>query len=190
MTQITCEIVRELLHYSPVDGVFSWRKRERRWFKTDRAYSTWNSRYAGKRAGYVWKCHKSDYQLRQIKLFGKHHSEHRLAWLYMTGEIPDQEIDHKNRDATDNKWNNLKDSGHAQNCRNRSMRKDNSSGITGVSYRADRKKWRAHCCVNGKRHHLGTFSEIDEAAMEVLEFRSANGFTKGHGMEVAKYLTV
>jgi hypothetical protein len=58
---------------------------------------------------------------------------HRLAWLYMVGVWPDDEIDHWNRDPSDNRFTNLRDATHAKNGFNSGKRSNNSSGRKGVS---------------------------------------------------------
>jgi len=88
---------------------------------------------------------------------------HRLAFLYMTGEIPSGHIDHKNRDKTDNRWENLRAVSAAQNAQNIiSPRKDNTCGFRGV-YRYG-NKFRAKINLNGKQIHLGTFINLQDAA--------------------------
>ena len=45
------------------------------------------------------------------------------------------------------------------------IRKNNTSGITGVWFRNDRKKWAAGIACNGIEHHLGSYDTIGEAAL-------------------------
>lgn len=113
------------------------------------------------------------------------YSAHRLAWFYMTGTWPTFKIDHENRDATDNRWVNLRDGSHI-NVKNMSMSNANTSGVTGVGWDKKKQKWRAtghYKDANGKHRQkfLGYFPEIDAAALEVLEFRLEHGYQPGHG---------
>lgn len=85
---------------------------------------------------------------------------HRLAFLYMTGEMPDQ-VDHINRCRTDNRWENLRAANNSQNVTNSGPRPKNKSGIKGI-YR-DRNRWRAEIIKDGIRYRLGSF-ETPEAA--------------------------
>lgn len=184
---ITPEVVRQLLDYNPDNGVLTWRKRSRGWFKNNRRWGTWNSRYAGKAAGSVWTSPKTGYQSRQIYILGKNKKEHRLIWMWMTGEYPPKQIDHINRDATDNRWSNIRSTKNISNNMNMSMNSSNTSGVSGVCWHKHAKKWVAKCEVNGVRHCLGYFNNLDEAAMEVMEFRADNGFDPGHGLSRAHY---
>lgn len=181
------EVIRELLHYSPDTGIFTWRERARRWFRSDRDFRAWNARYAGERAGAIWTNHETGYQARVIRLLGRRHKEHRVAWMWMTDEPLPPEIDHENRDATDNRWMNLRASTHANNGRNQSMSRNNTSGVTGVRWHKATGKWQAQCKVSGIPHHLGLFRDLCEAARVVAEFRAANGFDPSHGSELACY---
>ena len=54
---------------------------------------------------------------------------------------------------------------------NNKIRKDNTSGIKGVSWHKRVKKWVALCQTNGKQKHLGSFDTIEEAEKVVKEFR-------------------
>lgn len=185
--ELTPEVVRELLHYDPETGIFTWRARKGCWFKRDRDRIAWNAKHAGRRAGTVWASPNTGFKRRHISLLGKTRLEHALAWLWMRDEpLPDQ-IDHRSRDGTDNRWCNLRSSTNAENCRNRSMRQTNRSGVTGVGWYAKCSKWRARCTLDGKTHHLGLFAEMSEAEAAVANFRAKHGFSPGHGQEVAHY---
>ena len=57
---------------------------------------------------------------------------HKLAFLYMNGNIPSSEIDHINHDRSDNRWVNLRAVNKIHNQHNRSINSNNKSGINGV----------------------------------------------------------
>ena len=88
----------------------------------------------------------------------KQYAAQHLAWLLMTGDWPKEEIDHKNRIRTDNRWKNLREATSSQNKGNTKLRDDNSSGYRGVSWHAARQKWRARLSLYPKEIHLGLFS--------------------------------
>lgn len=184
---ITREVVLELLHYDSLTGVFTWNERGRRWFKSDRAHRWWNSRNAGNRAGHVFTSKRTGYQRRDIGILGFTCLEHHLAWLYMTDKPLPNEIDHRDRDATNNKWANLRASTHQQNSCNRSKSTCNTSGVTGVTWFKPHSKWMVRCQINGEKNFLGYFDELDEAAMEVMEFRAELGFDPMHGINTPCY---
>ena len=53
-----------------------------------------------------------------IKTGGKHYLAHRLAWFLHYGANPPSEIDHLNRDRSDNRICNLRVTDHATNMLN------------------------------------------------------------------------
>lgn len=82
----------------------------------------------------------------------------------MEGYWPENDIDHINRVKTDNRWSNLREVSKSCNMRNRSLLKNNKSGITGVRWRCKHKKWIAQAKIGHKHIHLGNFSTKLEAA--------------------------
>ena len=113
------------MDYDPTTGIFTWRVRR----------STMT--LAGHKAGYVRE--DSGRKRIFISIKKKKYSAHKLAFLYMIGNIP-KEIDHEDRDSTNNKWSNLREATHQQNCFNRKKRSNNTSGYKGVFF--DKKKKR------------------------------------------------
>lgn len=135
---ITAEKLRSLFTYSQETGRFS------------RIVSRSSNANAGEQAGYL-----DTRGYLRIRIDGTLYSVHRLAWLYMTGEWPTEQIDHINRNKIDNRWANLRAATRCENQRNRRMAANNKIGLKGV--RAHRKKWKAAIKIAGKRHHLGVF---------------------------------
>jgi len=99
----------------------------------------------------------------QCSLDGRMYKMHRLAWLYIYGRWPNDQIDHINHNVTDNRIRNLREVSCAENHQNRARRTKNSSGYLGVGWHKRDKRWQAHIEVNGKRHHLGYYSDLDAA---------------------------
>lgn len=100
----------------------------------------------------------------QIQIDGIIYYGHRLAWLYMTGEWPKDTIDHINGVRHDNRFENLRDvepSGNAQN--QRRPRKDNETGLLGVSKHSQMDKWVARIKIGSMYQHLGCFDTPEEA---------------------------
>ncbi len=139
--------VRELLHYEPSTGVFTWRSDRSRTAK------------AGDVAGGLNKKGR-----RMIGVDGKDRSASRLAWLYMTGEWPEHQVDHEDRNKLNDAWGNLRPATNKQNCENRGLRSDNKSGVAGVWFDNSRKKkWRAKIGHKNKQIHLGGFPDLASA---------------------------
>jgi len=185
MTDLTTDIVRELLDYDPDTGIFTWRARGREWFGSDRDWKRWNTQFAGKTAGYVAKGTRG-YPMLKISVLDKMYIASRLVFLWIGDVIPKQ-VDHLDGNSLDNRWANLKPSASADNHKNQSMSRNNTSGVTGVYWHKAVGKWAAQVQLSGKLHHLGYFDDLDLAAMEVMEFRAENGFTTRHGQRLSAY---
>ena len=170
---LTQEIIRELLDYDPETGRLFWKKRDRKWFKTDRSFKIWNTKNFGKEA---FTCvNACDYLVSGI--FGVKYYAHRIIWLYMTGSFPKEQIDHINHVTTDNRFCNLREATNQENSQNQSLHKNNKSGQTGVWKDEVYHKWRAY--IRGKRiSHFDTFEEA-VAARKVAELNC--GFHENHG---------
>lgn len=184
----TQEQLRELLDYDPDTGVLRWREREVHWFSRQAICNNWNSKHAGKRAGYTKTAYDTGYQARYIKLpYNGDFLESRVIWTWMTDEQPPAMIDHKNRVATDNRWENIQASDQDGNMHNMSKYKTNKSGVSGVFWCKQHEKWRACVNHNKKRYHLGRFESLEEAAKVVSDFRKDRGFSEEHGKDFAYY---
>jgi hypothetical protein len=142
---LTQQRLRELLDYDPETGIFRYRKSARRG-------------WAGKVAGSP----KDGYVL--IGVDDERFRSARLAWLYMTGEWPDRDVDHINLCRSDDRWSNLRLATRGQNMANAEMRLDNTSGFRGVTWDDAHNKWRAQVHHNGKTHYCGLYATREEAA--------------------------
>jgi hypothetical protein len=140
---ITSERLRELLHYEPDIGTWTWLK-------------SGNGRRANLVAGRI-----DFYGYRNIGIEGRPYKAHRLAWFYVTGAWPKGELDHINGDKGDNRWANLREANRSQNEANKLVRSNNTSGFKGVSWSRDLRKWRAY--ISGKQIHLGCFDTPHQA---------------------------
>jgi hypothetical protein len=143
---MTSERLRELLHYDPATGVFT------RLVKTNR-----NVR-VGDVAGWV---NRRGY--RYISVDGRLYFAHRLAWLYVTGEWPADQIDHINGIPGDNRWANLRLATGSQNQANARKRADNTSGYKGICWHGPKRKWQARIWVNSRNKSLGYFDSPADA---------------------------
>ena len=147
---LTQERLREVLHYDPSTGIFTWLKRISIRIVVGARAGTSSGEQEGGR--------------RQIGVDGVHYREHRLAWLYMTGEWPHPEVDHKNMDASDNRWENLREATPVQNQGNKHAYANSRSGVKGVYWHTAAKRWAAVIRMNRKSQHLGLFDDIEGAS--------------------------
>jgi hypothetical protein len=149
---LTQSRLKELLHYCPETGVFTWNK-------------TLGSRaQAGSSAGF-----NSD-GYRRICLDGREYKAHRLAWLYVTGDWPDQHIDHIDGQRSNNAFANLRDVPQSVNNQNfRLAKRSNKTGqLLGVSKKKRGQGFIARLTVNRQEIHLGTYPTPEEAHQAYL----------------------
>src|SRR3990167_1244125 len=142
-TSVTPEQIAAVLDYSPMTGVFIWRVSQGR-------------APAGTKAGVV-----KNNGYRRITWRRRFFYEHRLAWLLTYGAWPTGHIDHINGDRADNRIANLRDVSQSQNVANSLLSAANKSGIKGVYWDRERKKWAAQIKVKYKCLHLGRFDRIE-----------------------------
>ena len=125
------ELIKRI-EYNPETGLwrwrpgYKWRHRNRDWF---------SGTSSGK--GYFL-----------IYILGEEHGAHRLAWLYTYGYMPEK-IDHKDKNPSNNRIENLREANQSENAINRVPNSNNTTGTTGVVYRPDRNKpWIARICYH------------------------------------------
>lgn len=163
---LTAERLRELLNYDSDLGIFTRRIKNG---KRDNVGDV--AGWLGVR-GY-----------RAICLDYRTYAEHRLAWLYVYGHWPADQIDHINRIKTDNRICNLRDVSSAINKQNiNTARSHNKSGFIGAVWSKSSGKWLARIIVDGKQIHGGTFSTAEAASEEY--FRMKKKFHEGCILEV------
>lgn len=107
---------------------------------------------------------------RVTKIKGRQYAIHRLIWLWHYGEYPEQ-IDHINRDGLDNRIENLRLATACQNMMNRRRFKNNSSGVTGVSWHKKSERWFVYINANKKRKNIGYFDDLELAELVAIEAR-------------------
>lgn len=153
--KLTQNRLMEVLRYDPATGLFGWLVKP-------------NRRIA---VGQVAGCVKNTYVT--IGVDGVLHYAHRLAWLYMTGDFPAGEVDHRNRIKHDNRWCNLREATGEQNNANKGVPSHNSSGAKGVSLCKRSGKWRAYVKKGRKSFSLGYYNSVSEAAKAASDAREA-----------------
>jgi hypothetical protein len=118
----------------------------------------------------------------QFSMDYKMYKLHRIIWTYIHGDIPD-EIDHINGDKTDNRLCNLRNVTRCDNLKNKPIYRNNKSGVLGVHWQSGRGKWVAKIDVNGKRIHLGSFKDLNEAISARRNAEVLYNFHKNHGRQ-------
>ncbi len=147
-TDLTLAHASELLAYDPETGIFT-------------AKTSATSRRAGQRLGgrlptgylviwidkRLWLCH-------------------RLAWLFLTGQLPNGEIDHINGDVADNRAQNLRLVECRQQQRNmKKWARPTSSRFKGVKFCRQTGRWSSSLKVNRKVMWLGRHPTEEGAAL-------------------------
>ncbi len=94
---------------------------------------------------------------------------HRLAWLYMTGDWPSDQVDHKDGNPLNNRWDNLRLATQSLNNANAKLRRDSTSGLKGVTFHKGAQKWCAQIQWHGKRIYLGLFKSKEAAHIAYME---------------------
>ena len=131
------EYIRSLFSYDPETGIFTRKE-------------TGENAVIGAGQGYF-----------ALKFSGFSVHAHRMAWFLVNGEWPEKEIDHINRNRSDNRYWNLRLATRAENCANVTKHRDGKTPYKGIY--AHGKRWAAALTHNGKRKHLGTYDTPEEA---------------------------
>jgi hypothetical protein len=172
MMEITQAELKEILHYDLETGVFRWR------FASSNRVKPWSVAGTKGDTGYI-----------KIHINKKLYRAHRLAWLYVKGEFPKEQIDHINGNRTDNFWQNLRETSSKQNQENLPLSKNNTSGYRGVAWSKTSKKWLAHVRHNSKKIHIGLYKTAEEAAIAAATKR-AELFTHDYGRDQINFARV
>lgn len=156
-TDLTAQRLREILHYDPLTGVFTWLI-DVGPMKSIRAGTVAGSP-TGK-SGRTW-----------IGTGRKVYYASRLAFLYMTGKWPQGDAEHRDGDPTNDRWENLRDTTHKVNTQNRrSPTRTKKSGLPlGVSIRKRDGAIIANICIDGKQVYLGQFADAEQAHQAYLD---------------------
>lgn len=150
----TAEFIRSILDYDAKTGLFTWRARAE---CSALRNSIWTGRAAGTNIhGYI-----------QISIYVDGQSvaiyAHRIAWLYIYGEWPQELLDHIDGDKTNNRIGNIREASYSENACNRPKRSDNKTGYTGVAFRKNRNKWEGKITVRQKTVWRKLFNTAEEA---------------------------
>jgi hypothetical protein len=86
---------------------------------------------------------------------------HRIAWWYMTGALPKNEIDHINGNTKDNRFINLREATRRENNINLPIHRDGR--LPGALWEEKRQRYRPRIRINGSYHRLGNYKTAEEA---------------------------
>lgn len=142
---LALEKVNELFKYEPSTGTLFNRCNRRRARK-------------GEVAGTL-----NNYGYLVVKVSSSTFLVHRLIWAIVYGYFPENQIDHINRNKTDNRIENLREVSDSCNKRNKSNSVANSSGVNGVGYDKSRKSWMAYININNRAVNLARSKDFIEA---------------------------
>lgn len=151
---LSAEYVRNRLIYEPETGIFRWRVYQK------------SKRMVGQVAGHLRKTGQV-----VILLENQSYLAHRIAWVYVTGKNPTGQIDHINCNPSDNRFENLRECTASENCRNKKIPANNTSGVKGVSLFKGR--WAAKVGLKGKKFFFGYHESLQSAAIAVKLGRAA-----------------
>ncbi|MDE1476542.1 HNH endonuclease signature motif containing protein [Xenorhabdus bovienii] len=141
--------LKEVLNYNPETGKFIWIKRTGPRCKLKSSAGRLDTH------GYF-----------QVMIDKKYYFLHRLAFLYMNGELPEPElvVDHINGNPSDNRWLNLRQVTKSVNQQNRiKATKRSTSGLLGAYWCKTRKVWHSRILAEGNMYELGVFESAESA---------------------------
>ena len=163
---MTQDRLKELFEYNRDTGIFT------------RKICTARCHKEGEEVGYVQN--KQGYLC--CKVENKQYAMHRLAWLYVHGSMPEDNIDHINHIVSDNRIDNLREVSFAENMRNKSKYKTNTSGSTGVTWHKKDRKWYARLQKNGVRKIIGIYDLKEDAIKARESYILDKDFHPTHGL--------
>lgn len=153
------------------DGALKWANRPLSHFSRAHSQKSFNSRCAGRVATHKMP---DNYLVVSLTYGGtsKHYYANRVIWTMHHGEIEEPYyVDHKDTDTLNNRLDNLRLALTGQNMMNSNLRIDNSSGIKGVYWDCSSLKWKTQVKNNKQVYSAGSFSDIQDAEIAVINLR-------------------
>jgi HNH endonuclease len=146
--------LRQCFDYNSDSGDLRWRARPRRHFANEQGWVRFQ-RFVGTVAG----CRVETAGI-AVRINNRLFKASRVIWKMQTGRDPKHEVDHRNLDPYDNRWDNLRDATRVQNGQNRSRRRNHDlpKGVQRC-----RGKYQTAIYLKRRRVFLGVFNTITEA---------------------------
>ena len=145
-----------LLTHERLMAALSYEASTGEFYRRENSVSRWK---VGARAG-----SRTDSGYLRVSIDKQAYKAHRLAWFYVYGEWPIGQIDHINRDRTDNRIDNLREVSSSENKQNTTLSGRNKSGFKGVSFIEKTGKWRAQIQHEKKNRFIGNYDTAEEAS--------------------------
>lgn len=142
--RITQSELKELITYDPNTGIMKWRKKNRH----SKPENVCDGYYNNK--GYLLLC-----------INYRQYVQHQLAWLYITGSWPKEQLDHIDGKRDNNIFSNLREATNRQNCYNKFAK--------GFYLNKERGKYMSRIRVDGKDIFLGWFNNKIDARKSYIE---------------------
>ena len=161
---ITHTRLRQVLYYHPESGDWIWRE-------CMGVRGVPGAQAGSRSVGGYWI----------VAVDGYGYQAGRLAWFYMKGRWPRNTIDHKDQNKLNNAWSNLREATRNQQQHNRKVRKDSKTGVKGVMWFPQKKKYIAVIRLHGKKKYLGFYKTTQEAHIAYMKAASVLHGEFAHG---------
>jgi hypothetical protein len=158
------EYLKSILDYDFDTGIFTWKVNKSKRTKI------------GDVAGWLYNGY------REIEINNQKYKAHRLAWLYVNGEMPKNLIDHIDGNRSNNKISNLREATYQANSENYKTPKTNKSGVKNVSWYKGLNKWVVSINIKKTKKTIGYFEDLELAELVAVEARNKyRGEFANHG---------
>lgn len=145
---ITAQELQQIVEYFPESGIFLWKITKGNYVKTGKEFGSWDL-----------------YGYKTVRINKKSYKLHRLAWLYVYGKMPANDIDHINGIRHDNRISNLRDVTRQTNLENQTIlkRKKKHTTLIGAYFDVRKNTYYSRISIKNKNIHLGTFKTEQQA---------------------------
>lgn len=151
---ITAEQLRQIAMYQPDTGIFTWKITRSSVAQAGTEFGSWDLH------GY-----------KTVRINRKSYKLHRLAWLYVHGEMPKNDIDHINGIRHDNRICNLRDVTRKTNLENKTKLNTvkKYTSLIGAYFDPKKNVFYSRISINNKSVHLGSFDTEEKAHQAYID---------------------